>query len=259
MAAVRVLKTVQEISGTTGVNIIGLGRDQLPYAPLDNAEIEAIRTAFYLGLDRLGKVSPKLAMDIARQERLVIEFAAVAKATFPIRKNYAFPSVPGSLGAAWLFPQAIKYAATPSATSPCYTSYSTNSWDISITAGTTAWLLGDGTNYYRTSSASEARTFILVFHNGLVEYGTTPSAQQFRIISEAKTDYGIYAVDPLIELPLENGMALYQYPTIGATWVDFNRGLMWGFMPTRTGTATIKMLGMVFYEHDFARTPKWVS
>jgi hypothetical protein len=257
--AARPLKTVDEIATTAGVDVVALGRDQLPYAPLDDAEVAAIRRAFYLGLERLRRVAPKLAVDIARQERLVIEFAAVAKATFPIRKNYAFPSVPGSLGVAWVFPQAIKYAATPSAATPCYTSYKTNSWDMDIAAGTPAWILGDGTNYYRTSNIADARTFLLIFHNGIVEYGTTPSVQQFRLISEAKTDYGIYAVDPLMELPLESGLTLYQYPTLGATWVDFNRGIMWGFLPTRTGTATIKLLGIVYYEHDFARTFKWVA
>jgi len=257
--AAKVLKTVNEIIRDTEVSIASLGRDQLPYAPLDESEVDAIRRVFHAGLEHLRKVAPKLALDVARQERLVIEFAAVAKATFPIRKNYAFPSVPGSLGVAWLFPQAIRYAATPSADNPCYTSYRANSWDIDIVAGTTAWLFGDGTNFYRTSKAEGARTFILVLNNGIVEFGTTPSTQQFRIISEAKTDYGIYTVDPLMEVPLESGTVIYQYPTpLGATWVDFNRGIMWGFMPTRSGKATIKLLGMVYYEHDFARTPKWV-
>jgi hypothetical protein len=34
---------------------------------------------------------------------------------------------------------------------------------------------------------------------------------------------------------------------------------MWGFMPRQSGTATVKLLGMVFYEHDFAASLKWVT
>jgi hypothetical protein len=38
---------------------------------------------------------------------------------------------------------------------------------------------------------------------------------------------------------------------MGALYLDYNTGVKWYFMPTRTGTATIKMLGLVFYEHNF--------
>jgi len=47
----------------------------------------------------------------------------------PEKKSYTFPSQTGTLGVAWLFPQAIKYATTVP------TSYNTNSWDIPLTAG----------------------------------------------------------------------------------------------------------------------------
>jgi hypothetical protein len=181
-------------------------------------------------------------------------------ATFPVRKNYAFPSVPGTLGVAWLFPQALRYAATPSASLPAYTSYKPNSWDIDITAGKPAWLLGDGTNFYKASPEAEKHSFILIFNNGVIEVGSTPSAQQFKIMTEGKRDYGIYTVEPLVEIPVEKAVAIYQYPTpLGAMFVDHNRGVMWGFLPTRTGTATIKLLGLVFYEHDFAADFKWIA
>jgi hypothetical protein len=252
---------VEDIVRQTGVSIAALGRDTLPYTELSPQEIEDILTVFNTGIEHLKKVAPKIAVDIERQRQLVVEFAAIAKATFPIRgKNYTFPSTPGNLGVAWLFPQAIKYAATPSATAPCYTSYANNSWDISLTAGTPAWLFGDGTNFYRTSSAVEARSFILVFENGVVEVGSSPAVEQFRLVSEGKTDYGIYTVEPLLELPVEYNVAIYQYPTpAGAIFVDFNRGIMWGLLPRVTKVATIKLLGMVFYEHNFAPTFKWIS
>jgi hypothetical protein len=247
--------TVNRLVSATGINIAALGREQLPYADLAPEEIDAIRRVFRTGVEHLKKISPKIAIEIERQEQLAIEFAAIAKGTFPIRgKNYTFPSIPGHLGVAWLFPQAIKYSATVP------TSYSTNSWDIPLTAGTKAYLLGSDTAYYTTSSASDARSFILIFNNGIVEFGSTPSAQQFRLISEAKSDWGIYTVEPLLEVPIEPNLAIYQYPTpLGALFVDYSRGVKWYFLPTRSGTATIKLLGLVYYEHGFAPDTKWIT
>jgi len=248
------LKTVEEIKNATGVSLAAFDRRELPYSPLDPREVDAIRRVFYYGIDHLRKVAPSVASDIERQYRLALEMAAVAKGLFPAKKNYAFPSVPGSLGVAWLFPQAVKYAATTP------TGYSANSWDIPITAGTKAYLLGSDTDFYKTSSTTDARSFILIFENGLVEVGSTPSAQQFRIMTESKGDYGAYAVEPLVEINVEPNKAVYQYPTpLGALWVDYNTGVKWYFIPTRSGTATIKMLGLVFYEHDFLKDTKWVA
>jgi hypothetical protein len=253
-------KTPDEIRKATGVEVAALGRISFPYADIDATETNYILRVFRIGVEHLRKISPKIASDIARQEKLVLEVARIAKATFPIRKNYAFPSVTGFLGVAWLFPQAIKYVATPSKDFPAYTSYNVNSWDIPITAGTPAYIFGDGTNFYKTLNATDSRTFLLIFENGLIEYGSTPSAQQFRLISESKADYGIYTIEPLIEVPIESNLSIYQYPTpLGALLIDYNVGVMWGFMPYRTGVATIKLLGMVFYEHGFAPNLKWVA
>jgi hypothetical protein len=246
--------TVSKLVDVTRVKIAALGRELLPYTDLAPEEIEAIVRVFNAGVEHLMKVSPKLAADISRQLQLAIEFAAVAKATFPIRgKNYTFPSVPGHLGVAWLFPQAIKYAANVP------TGYLNNSWDIPITAGAKAYILGSDTAFYTTSSTIDARSFILIFNNGVVEYGSTPAVQQFRLISDAKQDWGIYTVDPLLEIPLESNIALYQYPTpLGALFVDYTRGVKWYFMPARSGVTTLKLLGLVYFEHGFAGDVKWI-
>jgi len=57
-----------------------------------------------------------------------------------------------------------------------------------------------------------------------------------------------------------NSKAIYQYPTpLGAVPVFYDRGVRWGFLPEVSGTSTIKLLGLVFYEHDFASTFKWIT
>lgn len=248
------LVTVEQLKNYTGVSLAALDRAQLPVAQLDPKEEDVIKRVFYYGIAHLKKVAPSIAVDIERQYKLALAMAAVAKGLFPAKKNFSFPSVPGSLGVAWLFPQAIYYA------SGVATGYTANSWDIPITAGTKAYLLGSDTAYYKTSSTTDSRSLILIFENGLVEVGSTPSAQQFRLITESKGDYGAYAVEPLVEVSVEPNKAIYQYPTpLGALWVDYNTGVKWYFMPTRSGTATIKMLGLVFYEHDFLKDAKWVA
>ena len=246
--------SVLDIARVTGVKIASLGRDILPYTDLAPEEIENVVRVFNAGVEHLRKISPKLATDIARQVRLAIEFAAVAKATFPIRgKNYTFPSVPGHLGVAWLFPQAIKYSATVP------TGYANNSWDIPISTDRAYWILGDGTNYYKCNPAEDSRSFMLIFQNGLVEVGSTPAAEQFQVKSESRPDLGMYTVEPLVEVHTEDFKPLYQYPTPGALFVDHIKGVMWGFRPKRAGVATMKLLGLVYYEFNFVGPGfKWI-
>jgi hypothetical protein len=240
------------------IPIAALGRDRFPYVDLDPSEQEAVLTVLRRGLEHLKMVSPEVYSAVvlptpgANLEQLVLRFAGIAKAQFPTLKPYTFPSTGGKLGVAWLFPQAIKYSATVP------TSYTSNSWDIPITAGTNAYLLGSSTSHYITSK--NPYTAILVLYNGLVEFGTTPSAQQFRLISVSKGDYGIYSVEPLVDVPVAPNKTIYIYPTpMGALFIDHQFGVTWYFMPSRTGTATIKMLGLVFYEHEFLSDTKWIT
>jgi len=250
--------TIDDIQA--GVPVAALERRTVSFVELSDVEKRWVSYVFDIGVRHLRKVAPSIAADIERQKDLAINMAGVAKATFPVRKNYSFPSVPGSLGVAWLFPQALKWVATPTASNPCYTSYKNNSWDIDVTAGTPAYILGDGTNFYRANPNTDQHTFILIFENGVIEVGSTPTIEQFHMISEGKRDYGIYTVEPLIDIPVERGLTIYQYPTpLGAVFVSHDRGLMWGFMPRTSGTKTIKLLGLVFYEHDFASRLKWTS
>jgi hypothetical protein len=229
-------------------------RTSVVYADLESDEKRAVQKVFSYGLAQLRRVSPKVASDVEPQLGLAMKVAGIFKEMLPEKKSYTFPSQVGSLGVAWLFPQAIKYATTVP------TSYTTNSWDISLTAGTKAWLLGDGTNYYKTSAATGAHSAILIFNNGVIEIGSTPKVEQFRLYAEGYTKYGIYTVAPIVEERIEEGRLIYQYPTpLGALPVFYDKGVMWGFMPRASGTATIKLLGLVFYEHDFAPDLKWVA
>lgn len=247
-----------------GIPIAALDRRELSYVELSDTEKKTISYVFDNLVASLRKVSLSVAADIEPQKELAINMAGVAKATFPVRKNYAFPSVPGSLGVAPLFPQGLKWVSSPSSSDPCYTSYTNNSWDITVTAGTASYLLGSvsgGTEYYyRANPNTEKHTFILIFDKGVIEVGSTPSIDQFQMLTEGKRDYGIYTVSPLVDIPLETGKVIYQYPTpLGAVFVSHDRGMIWRFMPRTSGTKTIKLIGLIYYEHDFMSNLKWVT
>jgi hypothetical protein len=243
----------QDLAREAQVNIVAFDRAQVTLKGLAPEEEEAVRRVFSAGVEHLRRISPAIATEIQRQYRLAVLVAQVAKALFTSGRSYSFPAYSGSLGVTWLFPQALKYASdTP-------TSYSNNSWDIPITAGTKAYILGSDTDWYKTNATVDYRHVILFFENGLIEYGTTPSAQQFRLISEGKSNYLPYAVEPLVEVPVEHNKSIYLYPTpLGAFWVDYNLGVKWYFMPSRTGTARIIPLGLVFYESKFFEDVKWL-
>ena len=256
--------SIHEIFAEAEARGIGVftGKERYAYEELSESEKKAIRTVFRVGLRQLAKVAPKIASDIEEQEPLIYGAAMIFKRITENTRPFQFPPTINSLGVAWLFPQAIKYAASPSPENPCYTSYETNSWNISMTAGTAAYLFGGSgeTEWYRPSKTEGARAMILVFQDGVIEIGTTPATQQFHLIAEGLTGLTPYTVNPIKEIPLESGKTLYQYETqLGALISTPDLGIKWSFMPEVTKTSTIKLLGLVFYEPEFFKSLKWVT
>jgi len=245
---------IVDLLGADLVENVGIfigGRERVDYEELSNDERKAVLKCFREGLQHLEKVSPVIAADIRRQEELAVKAAMIAKGVFPESKPIAFPSETGTIGVAWLFPGAIRYVASPSSDNPAYSSYKLNKWEIDLTEGTPAYFFGDGTNYYRACSQAGKHELILVFKNGVIEFGSTPKIDTFRMYTRASQRYGVFTVEPLIEVQVEVNKAIYQYPTpLGATIIYHDFDFMWGFMPRYSGTAVIKLLGLVFYEHD---------
>lgn len=208
-------------------------------------------------VERLKRVSTVLADTVMSQREHIVRYAGIAKAVFPEKKPYTYPSEKGTLGVVPIIPQALKYAATPSATNPCYTNYETNRWRISLTAGSAAYLLGNGTDYYSASPTTEKHSFMLILKDGVIEIGTTPKIEQFRLYTKTAAKYGIWATHPLAEIPIEAGKLVYQYSTIGMIPIDHTAEIMFGFMPRESGVAIIKLLGFVFFEHDLLPDLTW--
>jgi hypothetical protein len=236
----------------SGVNFFAPGIDQISYEKLSDTERKAVELAITMLSNHARMVAPQLAVEIERQAPAVYKMAMVAKAKFPGLKIVSFPATgTGTIGVSPLFPQAIKYTGTPSSSLPAYTSYTSNTWDITFTANTASYLFGDGTNWYKASPTDGQRALIVILQNGVLEIGSTPKITQMRIKTDKSQKYGVFGVSPLSTIPLEAGKKLHVYPTPGVIPIFHDIGIMWSVLPMRSGTSTMPLLGFVFAEGDF--------
>jgi len=248
---------ILEFQRLAGIPFFAGGRKAVEVEDLAPEEENAVKKCLEDNLTLMEKVSPTLAATLRGQQNFFLQAARYMKGR--VKKPISYPAMSGTIGVNFLIPQAIRYVATPSATDPAYTSYPANSWDLSLTAGTATWLFGDGTNYYKTRSTENQRFIIAIPKDCIIEIGSTPRLEQFIVKSEAETKYAPWTVHPLAELTIEPGKTLYQYPTIGGLILDWTLGQMLGAMPAKSGTSTVKLLGLYFYEYDFHSTLKWVA
>jgi len=259
MPTVSIEKDLKPVLDPLGLDIFVGGKDSVPKEDLKPEEEEAIARCVEMVARSLKKTVPSIVDDWRSHLEAFKVFGGVAKAIFPETKPISFPSQPGHIGVVPLFPQIIKYAATASSSAPAYTSYTTNKWEISLTAGTAAYIFGDGTNFYKADPQTSEHMLLVICQDGVLEVGSTPKIDQFQIYTEVSRGLGVYAAQPLADISIEPGKTIYQYPTLGIIPVYPDLGIMWGFMPKYSGTAVIKLLGIAFVEHDYLASLKWVS
>jgi len=248
---------------TNGIKMFMGGRDAYDYEKLTDEESDSVRLAFDKNLKRIENVSPKLAANLRPQREAFVKWAGIAKAVFPETKSYQYPAVAGGLGADWITPELYKYDSTPSATYPCYSDYNatttTNSFDLTLTAGTMRMIAGYQTggtltSSYKGSTVTNKHSFVVIAQDGLVELSTTPRINMLKFATDLENKYQYIAMSPLMIETLEDHRSIYQYNTPGQIPMDHNVGTYIGVMPASTGISTIVPLGMVFYEYDFATT-----
>ena len=242
----------------SGQNFFFGGREDYEVEELSAVEIAAISKCIDIGVGHLQKVSPIIAADFARQKPALIKYGAIAKAKFPGKKGITFPSQAGGIGVNFIVPELLNYYTTPGSSYPCYSDYSDNTWNISLTSGSTAYILGSAAAHYKASLTSEQHSLMVIAENGLLEIGTTPRFEQQRIISQADTKYGVFTANPLVEVPIDPIRTIYQHPTLGILPCFHDFGVTWTIAPKATGTAKLKLLGLVYYEHDLMSDLKYV-
>lgn len=234
-----------------GIRMFSGGIDLYDVEQLSQEEADAVRYCFEKNVKMIENVSPKLAASIRPQREAFVKWASIAKGTFPETKNFTYPGQIGGLGVDFLNPQLYKYDTSPSTTNPSYTDYTGNTWNISLTADTIAYIAGDATYHYKGSPITNNHSFAVIAQDGIVELGSTPKITQMKFESEALDKYTPIAMSPLMIESIEENKTIYQYNTPGMIPLSHQHGMRIEVLPNATGTATIPLIGMVFYEYEF--------
>jgi hypothetical protein len=200
----------------------------------------------------LSKVCPSLADLMTAHKQFFLSAGRIAKAKMD-DKVISYPGQAGMIGVSPIIPQLLKWSATVP------TDYPNNSWELSVTAGSSVYLLGSATAWYKTSSTVGERMVLAIPKDGIVEIGSTPKFDQFRLITEALTKFGPWSVSPLVEMPLDPERPIYQYPTHGSFVVSYDLGYKLYTRAKTTGKSKVIILGLAFYEHELCPEPKWVT
>lgn len=237
------------------VLIGGLG--ELPRGVLTDTESKAFDKFGVDAVNYLEKISPEVAADFRAQVPLFKTVCEVFKGKIDKPFGGILPAS-GQFGVGLIIPQDVRYVVTPKDELPAYTGYALNSWDIPLTAGTIAHLLGDGTKFYKPNPTVGKRCAMVIMKNGIIEVGTTPAINQFIFRTERIT-YPAFSVHPLVDQTIEKGYLIYRYNFPAAMPLFYDFGVMLQAMPIATGVRNIRLIGVIFYEYDHRKELVYVK
>jgi len=255
-----------------GIFVFSPSKTTISYVELSKSEKDAINDYLGIQLDLLQYQSDVLYKIVKKQvdAGLVEKAAGIFKGkiqdkgtfTYPAQQGkiqdkgtFTYPAQPGQLGVSFLVPQLVNYNQQAAPTG--YASKDT--WQIPTTAGTPAYILGNSSTYYMTSSTPGQRAMMVIFQDGIVEVGTTPSFRQLQIQTQLNSSYGPMGLTPLVDVEVERGKNLYIYPTPGAIVVPYDVGVKLLAMPYRTNPTgeEVRLVGVMLYEYNFFNTLLW--
>ena len=251
-----VTKSPEEIFEGYDVLVGGIG--SLSVEPFTDEEKALFDKFIDNAASTLSKVLPELGEDFKAQSGIFLKVGEIFKAKI---KGKAFGGeLPSSsqFGVGLIIPQILKYNSSPSSTYPCYTDYTTNTWNLSLTAGTTVNILGDGTNYYKASPTTDARAALCIMKNGFVSVGTTPGINQIQVRTE-KVTYPPYPVAPFVDLEIEENYPVYRYNVPFNIPIFHDFGIRIDGMPVVTKTEELRLIGVAFYEYNFFSSLTYVT
>ena len=230
-----------------GISIISPWKGTVPYMEPSAQEVSAIQQYLYPQLEILQENARPVYNIVASQEKLVYIAAGIFKAKLEGKSTYAYPPTPSSLGVGFLIPEFVLYA------SGVPTGYIPGTWRIPTTAGTPVYVLGSPTQWYTASATPGSRSFLLIFQDGLVEVGSTPTFRQMQVLTQTSPNYGPITVEPMVDVQIEPSKSYYIYPTLGALLIPYDIGVKLALMPYRTvpDGADVRLIGLAFYEYNF--------
>jgi len=246
-----------------GVFVFSPSKSTIPFVNLSPSEVAALENYIGIQLDVLQDQSPVLykiaknQIEVGNQiENGLIGIAAgIFKGKLQGNGTFSFPAQPGQLGISFLIPQIVNYNQTSAPTG--YANKDT--WSLPTTAGTPAYILGNASTFYTASSTPTQRAMLVIFQDGLIEVGTTPSFRQLQVITQVNESYGPMGVEPLVDVEVEKGKNLYVYPTPGAIIVPYDVGVKLLAMPYRTNASgeEVRLFGVALYEYNFFSSLLW--
>ena len=257
--------TVEEFFGeelSKGFNILLDGVDSLSVDALSDSEAkDIVKVAVYYA-EQMRKVSIDLAdLYVAH----IPIFLKAAKWFKDICRGKPIRWRPGTndIGISVLIPYLLKPVTTPNSSNPYYTDYKNNLWEMDLTAGSAANILGSGENtYYKSTSSEGSRIMLVIIQDGLLSVGDTPVIQQQIAWTErtSKSNFPVLPTSPIIELPIDKDRSLYQYNTPGVFITQPLYGYIWRVMPMYTmSSAKMPLLGFAFFERDVFNDLKWLT
>ena len=259
-----------------GIQFFMGGKDVLDFNPLSSDEELKVQMCWNKHVQFIKDVSTSLGAQMAAQESTMVKMGGVAKAVFPEIKTLKYPGEPGGITIDVITPQALFWVKNPDNSSDktgygayadetatgsvCGASGLMNTFDVNLTAGTTAWLFG-GTaagTFYNARQTNEFHSFAALAMDGLIEVGTSPKLSHMVMLSQVQQKYSPVAFQPLVDIPLldvnQQSQSLYQYNTQGVVPLMHNFGMAIGVMPKVSGKSNLRWLGMTFYEYNHLST-----
>jgi len=244
-----------------GIFVFSPSKTTIPYVELDPSEEAAIDNYLGIQLDIMQDQSPVLYRIVKKQvdAGLVKTAAGIFKGKLQGNGTFTYPAQPGQLGVSFLIPELVNYNQSAAPTGYA----NSDSWLLPTKAGTPAYILGGTTPpfFYMTSRTPGQRAMMVVFQNGLVEVGTTPSFRQIQVVTQINESYGPMGIEPVVDLEVEKGKNLYVYPTPGALIVPYDVGVGMAAMPYRTNPTgeEVRLVGVMLYEYNFFANLLWRS
>ena len=231
----------------SGLKVFAGGRSQVSYAQLTPDEQNTVAGVVNRTADAIAKVSPVLANTVKSQIDVVMSAAAIVKGEMS-EKPITFPGQPNTIAIVPIIPEFINYGTIQG--SVAQTGYPKDSWEVTLTAGTPFYLLGSSTAGYSTSGTPNYRFALTILQDGLVEVGTTPKIDQFKMWTNVESKYTPYTAPIVYDEPIELGKSIYQYQTLGALFIDWNLQQYWAALPRASGTSSLRILGFAFAEYN---------
>ncbi len=240
------MSSLEEIFQQTGFkgSVITAARRELSFASLKSEEKEGLLFTIGTVQDTIADVSPKLARDWKKHENFFLAAAGVLKGVAGGEKSYSSvraDDLAADLRARPIIPQ----------------DFGVNSFSVSCTAGTAAYLWGGATTTFNPSSTANQRCVLAIIKNGIVTLDEKPMGRQFKFESTENV-YLPWAAPSTTFQSIEDEKLVYQVYTPGAILLDPYVGSKLQVMPEVTGTKKFELFGMAFFEKDYYATTKWV-